>query len=179
MTERKRGNMPAEEKKQTQTESRTLKTLIEWKAPSRPFKMRSKEFFSTVLTIAALIVIILAFLKEWFAILAVIAFVFLVFVTGKIPPEEVEHKITTRGITTGGKEFRWEQLGRFWFEERHGQKILMVENFTFPRVLMMLVGQADEKKLKEILLDRLPQETPPQTWLDKASQWLTTKISLE
>jgi hypothetical protein len=171
--------MPAEEKKQNQSKSRTLKTLLEWKAPARPFKKRSKEFFSTVLTIAALIVIILVFLKEWFAILAVAAFVFLVFVTGKIPPEEVEHKITTRGIVTGGKEFRWEQLGRFWFEERYGQKILCVENFTAPQVLMMVVGPVEEKKLKEILLDYLPQETPPQTWLDKASQWLSIKISLE
>jgi len=171
--------MPAEEKKQNQSKFRTLKTLLEWKSPARPFKKRSKEFFSTVLTIAALIVIILVFLKEWFAILAVAAFVFLVFVTGKIPPEEVEHKITTRGIVTGGKEFRWEQLGRFWFEEKYGQKILLVENFTFPSVLMMVVGPVEEKKLKEILLDYLPQETPPQTWLDKASQWLTTKISLE
>jgi len=171
--------MPAEEKKQSQTESRTLKTLLEWKAPARPFKKRSKEFFSTVLTIAALIVIILVFLKEWFAILAVAAFVFFVFVSGKIPPEEVEHKITTRGIVTGGKEFRWEQLGRFWFEEKYGQKILCVENFTTPRILMMLVGQTEEEKLKKILSDYLPQEAPPKTWMDKASQWLTTKISLE
>jgi len=171
--------MPAEEKKQSQTESRTLKTLLEWKAPARPFKKRSKEFFSTVLTIAALIVIILVFLKEWFAILAVVAFVFLVFVTGKIPPQEAKHEVTTRGIVTGGKEFRWEQLGRFWFEKKYGQKILCVENFTFPPLLMMLLGQTDEEKLKKILLDYLPQETPPQTWMDKASQWLTTKISLE
>jgi len=171
--------MSAEEKKQIKTDSRTLKTLLKWEAPARPFKQRSKEFFSTVLTIAALIVIILVFLKEWFAILAVAAFVFLVFVTGKIPPEKVEHKITTRGIVIGGKEFRWEQLGRFWFEEKYGQKILFVENFTFPRVLMMLIGPVDEKKLKKILLDYLSQETPPKTWLDKVSHWLTTKISLE
>jgi len=171
--------MPAEEKKQKQNNSRTLKTLLEWKAPTRPFKRKSKEFFSTVLTIAALIVIILAFLKEWFAILAVVAFVFLVFVIGKIPPEDVSHKITNRGIITGEKEYLWGQLGRFWFEEKYGQKILYVENFTFPRVLMMIVAREDEKRLKDILADYLPQETPEETWLEKASQWLTTKVSLE
>jgi len=170
--------MPAE-KNQKQPETRTLKTLLEWEAATRPFKKRSKEFFSTVLTIAALIVIILAFLKEWFAILAVVAFVFLVFITGKIPPENVGHKITTRGIVTGGKEYRWEQLGRFWFEEKNGQKILYVENFGFPRVLMMLLGETDKAKVKAILSDYLPEEAPEKTWIDKASQWLTTKISLE
>jgi len=175
--------MPAEEKKQeknqNQNDSRTLKTLLEWKSLTRPFKKRSKEFFSTALAIAALIIIILAFLKEWFLILAVIAFVFLVFVTNKIPPEEVEHKITTRGIITGENEYRWEQLGRFWFEEKDGQKILYVENFGFPRVLMMLLGQIEQAKLEAILSDYLPKETPEKTWLDKASHWLTTKISLE
>jgi len=171
--------MPAEEKKQKQPETSTLKTLLEWKSFSRPFKKRSKEFFSTVLTITALIVIILAFLKEWFLILAVIAFVFLVFITNKIPPEEGEHKITTRGIITGEKEYRWEQLGRFWFEEKDGQKTLYVENFGFPRVLMILLGETDKARVKEILSNYLPEEVPEKTWMDKASQWLTSKISLE
>ncbi|MGB9706494.1 MAG: hypothetical protein ACPLXP_00245 [Microgenomates group bacterium] len=155
------------------------KNLLEWEAPVRPFKKRSREFFSTVLTIAALIIIILAFLKEWFLILTVVAFVFLVFVVGKIPSENVSHKITNRGIITGGKEYRWGQLGRFWFEEKYGQKILYVENFGFPRVLMMLLGQTEEEKIKNILSDYLPQETPEKTWMDRAAHWLTTKISLE
>lgn len=156
-----------------------LRNLLEWRAPVRPFKKRGKEFFSTVLTIVFLISVILLFLKEWLLIAVIIALTFVVYVMGTIPPEEVEHKITNRGIVTGGKNYRWEQLGRFWFEEKWGQKILYVENFGFPRALMMLLGQKTENEVKKILSEYLLQEQPEKNWLDKASSWLSQKIPLE
>jgi len=170
--------MPAE-KNQKQPETRTLKTLLEWKAPSRVFKKRNKEFFSTILTMAALIIIILALLKEWILILTVVSFVFLVFVMEKTPPEEVEHKITNRGIITGEKEYRWKKLKRFWFEEKNEKKILCVETITFPRILMMLLGQREESELRNVLASYLPEEIPPKPAMDRIVQWLAEKISLE
>jgi len=170
--------MPAE-KNQKQPESRTLKTLLEWEAPVRPFKKKDKEYFTTILAIVFLLAVILIFLKEWLLIAVIIALTFVVYVMGTIPPENVRHKITTRGIFTGSKNYQWEQLRRFWFGEKYGQKILYVENFGFPRVLMMLLGQTDKAKVKAVLSDYLPEETPEKTWMDKAAQWLTTKISLE
>lgn len=171
--------MPAQKKQPEGQLSGKPKIILEWKAPIRPFKPRSKEFFSTILALAFLIIVILIFLKEWFLIFTIISLIFLVIVSTKIPPETVTHRLTSRGIETGNKEYRWEQLGRFWFEESWGEKILCVENFGTPRVLMMLLGEIEEKKLKEIISSYLPQETPPKTWLDKASEWLSQKISLE
>lgn len=168
--------MPAEENAKN---NRTLKTLLEWEAPIRPFKKRSKEFFSTVLTLASLLIVISAFLKEWFLILVIIALVFLVFVLGKIPPESVSHKITTRGIITGGKEYLWEQLRRFWLEKIDNQNVLYVEHFGFPRVLMMLLGEKEEKEIRKILSSYLLEEKPEKTWVDRAARWLSQKISLE
>lgn len=171
--------MPAE-KDQKQTGPRTLKTLLEWEAPVRLFKKRGREYFTTVGAIAFLLAVILIFFKEWLLIAVIIALSFMVFILGTIQPGKVKHKITTQGIITGGRTYRWQELEKFWFDERLGQKILYVETrLPFPRRLMMLLGEASQKELRQLLGDYLLFEKPEKAWMDKASDWLSDKIPLE
>ena len=159
---------------------RTLTTLLEWQAPSRVFKKRDKEYYTTIAAIVFLLAVILLFLKEWLLIATMIALTFVVYVMGTIPPENVSHKITNRGITTGDKNYDWESLNRFWLEEKWGQHILYIETkMRFPRVLILLLGEQDKTKAVQILIDYLPEEKPEKTWMDNASSWLTKKFPLE
>lgn len=168
--------MPAQE----ENKIRTLKTLLEWKAPSRVFKKRDKEYFTTIASIAVLLAIILIFFKEWLLIMVIVALVFVSYVMATVPPEEVEHKITNQGVTTGGKSYKWEDLARFWLGEKHNQKILFVETqIKFPRRLILLLGVTNEAEVKKTLSEYLPYEEPEKTWMDKAGDWLTKNIPLE
>ncbi len=169
--------MPAQDKK---TESRTLKILLIWMAPSRLFKKRSRDFFSTIGTIALLMVIILVFFKEWLLIMVIIAMIFAAYVLATNQPGKIEHKITNRGLITGGKNYRWNDLFSFWFEQRLGQEILHVETrLRSPRRLMLLLSEVEKAKVKKLLVDYLPLEEPEKTWLDKAGNWLSQKFPLE
>ena len=169
--------MSAQDKK---TEFRTLKTLLVWLAPSRPFKKKSRDFFSTIGAIALLMVIILVFFQEWLLIMVIIAMTFAAYVLATIQPEEVKHRITNRGLVTGGKSYKWNELSRFWFEKKSGQEILYVETkLRLPRLLILLLGGADQAKIKNLLVDNLPLEKPEKTWLDKAGNWLSRKFPLE
>lgn len=162
------------------TRLRPLKTLFAWSAPSRLFKKREREYFTTAGAIAFLLAVILIFFKEWLLIAVIIALGFMVFILGTIQPEKAEHKITTRGIITGGKAYRWQNLEMFWFEERLDQKILYVETrLPFPRRLMMLLGETDKKELRQLLDDYLLFEKPEKAWMDKAGDWLSNKVPLE
>lgn len=156
------------------------KDLLEWEAPARPFKKRDKEYFTTIGAIVFLLTIILFFLKEWLLIGAIIAFAFLAYVLASIPPEKVRHKITSRGIITAGRMYKWLTLSRFWFSEKWGSKILNIETlFTVPSRLALLLGDQDEKKVKEIIEKYLVEDKPPATFLDKAGNWLVKKFPLE
>lgn len=159
---------------------RQMKVLLSWKAPVRVFKKRDREFWTTVLAIAFLLGIILFFIKEWLLIVAIIALIFVYYVLSTVVPEEVEHQITNRGVRFAGKEYFWEEILSFWFSERLGQQVL---NFGLrvgiPSRLELLLGQMEDKKIKEILVKYLPEETPQPSFLDKASDWLTKKIPLE
>jgi hypothetical protein len=158
----------------------TLETLLVWSAPSRLFRKRNKEYFTTILAIAFLFITILVVMREWLLILVIVALVFVNYVMGSVAPERVEHKLTNRGLETGDKKYPWAKLARFWLETKWDQKVLYVDTkLKFPRRLVLLLGETSEQKIKEIMLQYLPLDEPEPTWMDNASRWLSQKIPLE
>lgn len=157
-----------------------IKTLLSWKAPMRPFKRRDREFWTTVLSIAFLLTVILLFVKEWLLIAVIIALIFVYYVLSTVPPEEIEYQLTNRGVRFASQEYVWEEFFQFWISEKWGQKILNLESRrAFPGRLQMLLGEIEEKKIKEICSRYLPEETPPPSFLDRGADWLSKKVPLE
>lgn len=158
-----------------------LKTLLEWSSPARTFKARDKEFFRTIASLLILIVVILFFAQQFMLILAIVATAFLAYVLNTVPPDTISHKITTQGIVTAAHSHSWKELKNFFFSEKYGQKVLNIDTTAkFPGRLMLLLGSQDQNQIKEILSKYLLyKETPPITWLDRASAWLSEKVPLE
>lgn len=156
------------------------KTLLEWEAPGRPFKKRGREYFTTVGMIVVLLAIIFLFLRDFLVIGVILALAFVVYVLATVPPDMVETKITTRGVTSAGHTYLWEKLVSFWFSEKYGKKILNLEtNLGFPARVMILLNGADEAEVKKILSSYISfKEQPPTSWLDDAAEYLARKISL-
>lgn len=156
------------------------KVLLSWQAPSRPFKKQSREYFTTLGALIFLIALILLFLKEFVFIAAILSLFFFVYVLSTVKPEEITHKITNKGILTGKKTYRYENLGRFWFSQKWGSQILNVENFLgLPTRLTLLLGEAPKEKVKKVLEEYLIMEKPEKNFIDKASSWLSKKVPLE
>src|SRR3989344_2790499 len=78
-------------------EPKEIKTLLNWRSPSRPFKKRSRDYFTTIAAIVFLIGVILLFIKEFLLIGVILALMFVSYVLATVPPEEVEHEISTEG----------------------------------------------------------------------------------
>jgi hypothetical protein len=162
-------------------EKEPIKTLLEWRSPSRSFQRYDKEVFSTMAAMAVLFTIVLLFIKEFLLIIVIWSLLFLYYSFSRRPPEEVEHKIATNGLTSIGKMYRWDELGSFWFENYGQDKILKIlgGGGVFG-MLVILLGNLDEKKVKEALEKYLPyKEMVEKTWSDKATDWLTSKFSFE
>lgn len=155
--------------------------LLEWRAPSRFFQKRTRQYFTTVFAIVFLVSVILLLLQEYAAIGAIFALVFLVYAFSTVPPEEVEHRITTFGIETAGRRYIWIELVEFWFEEKLGQHLLIIHTrLPFPSRLHILLGSVDREKTKQILSPYLPfRKEPLKTAIDRAAEWVTRKIPLE
>lgn len=156
------------------------KMLISWTAPSRPYRKRDKEFYTTIGIIVFLVSLILFFAGQFLFIAVVVSLAFVAYVLATVPPDNVHNAITTFGIHTGSGLFYWEELGRFWFTEANKTKMLHVETArAFPGVLMLLLDTVDQEELKKIMVKYAIFEKPKDTWLDNAGKWLQEKFPLE
>ena len=158
----------------------SVKELLVWKAPTRPFKKRNKEYFSTISAIVFLLAVILLFIKEWLLIAVIIALMFLVYVLATVPPEQVTHKITNRGVVITEKTYKWEMLERFWFTKKWDYEILHFETkLVFPRQFQLVLKEKNREDVKRIIEKYILFEKPKKTLMDKAAQWLQEKVPLE
>lgn len=161
--------------------SKELKVLYSWSAPIRPFKRRDKEFWTTVIAIVILVGLILFFVKEWFLIAAIISLTFVYYVLSTVEPEEMENKITNRGIIYAGTTYPYETVSQFWFSAKYGQRVVNLELRGGGLIgrITILIGKGDEKTIKDILLKYLIEEEVKPGFLDKAADWIQKKVPLE
>lgn len=157
-----------------------LKILLEWESPARPFKKRDRDYFTTIAAIVFLVSVILLFIQEWLLIAVIISLMFITYVLATVKPEDVKHKITTRGIKTGKRNYKWEDFDHFWISERWDHKILNLR-LTAPMapIIQILLGKKKEEEIKDIIEKYLMYEKPEDNFLDKAADWLQEKFPLE
>lgn len=156
------------------------KTLYSWQAPARLFKRRSREFYTTVGALALLLSIILMFAKEFLLIGVILALGFVSYVLASVPPDEVTHTLTNKGIRTGDKLYPWETLGRYWWLEKWHQSYVNVEApGRLPSSIILLEGDGAKEEISRVIKTYLIMEKPRPTWFDNAAKWLQEKVPLE
>jgi hypothetical protein len=155
-----------------------VKELYSWKAPERIFVPRNKKWFSYIFLLVLLILLILLFLRQWMVMAPVLAIAFVSYVLASVPPEDIDHKLTTQGLNSNGHSYLWNELGDFWFTKKHGDTILNIDTYlNFPRRLFLLIGKADQEKIKDTMVQYIPyREIPKTTWIDRVADWLSAKF---
>jgi hypothetical protein len=155
--------------------------LLEWSSPARPFQPHTRQYYKTAGALVFLVSVILVFIGEFLLIGVIVSLFFVIYVLSTVPPEKISHKITHLGIETAGNFHKWEEMREFWFDERSGQRMLVIQMLIgFPAHLQLLLGTMNEEKIRHVLAERLPyKEKPERTFLDNASKWLSQKIPLE
>jgi len=154
-------------------------TILTWRAPSRPFKKRNSQYYTTVGLIVFLVSMILFFAGQFLPIAVVISVGFLSYVLSSVPPGEIENKITTYGIHIEKELYYWEEMGRFWFEDKFNYQLLKIETARFPGRLTVVLGEVEPDMIRQILSEVLLEEKPKDTFFDKSAKWLQEKIPLE
>lgn len=154
--------------------------LLKWMAPSRPFKLRDKQFFTTAVAIVILVSIILAFAGEWMLIAVLAAICFAYYVWSTVPPEEAEYAVTDRGIRAHGQLYRHEELSAWWIDSKLGQQVLVVDApLVAGRRLHLVLKDVTLGQLTETLGKHLIMEKPEATSMDRVSAWVSEKFPLE
>jgi hypothetical protein len=153
--------------------------LFEWQSASRPYKARTRQYFTTISLIAALIALILAFAGQLLVVGVIAAVIFVVYVLNSTPPGLITHKITTYGIRIEDNLYYWEEMGRFWFTEKFGEPLLHIETTRFPNRLVILLGKIKKEDMAVVLSEVLLNQEPPPTAYEKAAKWLQEKLPID
>jgi len=163
-------------------EAGEIKTLLEWEAPSRPFRKKDRSYYTTIIILAIFLVLVVFFwLKDFLLIGVILSFAFVAYVLAFVPPGMVNYKISTQGIIVGEDFYFWHFLDSFWFKEKDGVKVLHIQtHLRFPAQLMLVLGTEDEEKVKKIGARFLPfHEIPYKSWMEKWSESLQKHFPLE
>lgn len=154
--------------------------LFSWQAPVRPFKKRTKDFYLTTLAVGVLVSIIVFILEDSvLPVFVVVALLFLVYMLTTVPPHQTEHKITAGGIVFGGKKYTWQELTCFWFTQRFGNDLLVVETTRLPSRLEMVIHPKDKERIRQILEEFIDLEEAEPSFMDKMAAWLSKRVPLE
>ena len=157
------------------------KAQISWKSPERVFKARSKKYFFKVGLYGLIFILAAIAFGEFFLVGVILAIMFVVYVLATHPPNNIEHKITNMGVTSGGRAFLWEELDSFWFDRKGDDRLLIVETkLHYPGRLIVLLTTVSERTLLDLLEKHLHYHPAPvHTLLDKWANSLQQKINFE
>lgn len=139
-------------------ENLKYEVLMSWKSPMRLFRKRPKEDYIRVIFIALCAITFFFIVRQYMLIAVSVALVFLTFVMWSVPPELVEHKITTRGVYSIDKMYEFNILNKYWFSYVSGIYLLNIETeLRLPARLILLIGDKENvDKVHTILRDLLP-----------------------
>ncbi|MFA5932623.1 MAG: DUF5673 domain-containing protein [Microgenomates group bacterium] len=169
------------ERENQKQEDDPVRTYLTWTAPARPFRKRDRSFFTTTAIILVLLVLISLLAREYIFIGVLLALAFVVYVLAFVPPEDVEYKISTQGITIGDHFYFWAELNSFWFSEKEGYKILNIAtNLRFPSQLIILIKADHIEEVKKTVAKYLPfHEIAPKNLMDSWASSLQKHFPLE
>lgn len=166
---------------ETDNQQYEVKTLLAWTAPGRPFRVRGKEYFASIILITFLLEIIIFLFGEYLLMVVVLSLVFVTFALALVPPHDYHYRISTEGITIEDHFYLWQELYDFYFKRRDNQDILHIRTKTLlPGELTFTLGDIHKDQIKTILISYLPyREIVHLTYMEKAGNWISSTFPLE
>lgn len=160
----------------------TPKTLYTWTAVSRPEKKGlDQKKLRTLIIIGIMVSLLLVAMQQFFMILAVLSLIFVVYMLGQVPPEEMTYEINTQGVKYGNLMYYWEELKYFFPITENNHEVLAIDLVNgIPGRLFFTVTKENKKKVTDLLKDYVNYlDEAPKSFIDKAYDSMTEKIALD
>ena len=159
----------------------SLKTLLAWHAPGRPFKEKGREFYVNSFLILLFLEVILLLFREYLLMLVLGSLVFLAYALSAVPPRAMFYKISSEGIMVEDHFYLWQELYDFYFKTQHGQEMVHIRTKWFvPGELVLVLGEVSKNHVRDVLLPYLPyREYVKPSFTEKTGDWLSNTFPLE
>lgn len=139
-----------------------IQYLFAWKSPERIWKLKDRSWYVIYSFFFVVLITLLAIMGDVILIVLIMAFALLWFVQGSIEPQEVEHIITTIGIKTFNKLYKWKDIQDFWFSKKDDHILLNLDLYIednheseFKKRISLIVNKEEQEYIFDILIKTL------------------------
>jgi len=135
-----------------------IQYIYSWKSQERYWKEKDRSWYVIYSFFFTVLIAVLALIGEWILILAILGFAFLWFIQASVEPPIVEHVITSVGIKTFNKLYRWQDIKFFWLSSKKEMLVLNLDlinednpDSLYRRRLCLIIDEKDKEKIFNIL----------------------------
>ena len=158
-----------------------VKTLLDWEAPGRPFKRRSREYFINAFLLTMIIEIILFLFSQYLLMFVVFSLLFLSYAMASVPPRSLSYQISSEGVRVENHFYIWKELYDFYVLKQYDDETIYIRtNLFYPGELTIMPGDHDTEEIKKLLARYIPfREYVEPTFLQRSGEWLERNFPLE
>lgn len=161
-------------------ERKELETIYEWDAPERVFSAKNKGWFSSIGIVALAFIALSAATNNFVLIFAIISLVLVLYTLYTIPPNNIKHQITNKGLYSTNHLYLWKNILTFWITERGGDKLMHLEykgraSDTYYRRMVILIGKGNLKTIVAYLVQYVDYLGPSEIDQGILTRWAEGK----
>jgi len=146
---------------------------LTWQAQEYLHHEKNVFWYTGLIIITLIIVVILAFLKQWLGVLAVLAMVVALVTYGRKIPRHLTYQLDNKGLTIESKTYPFTHFKSFSvMPDISWHSLDLIPNKRFAPTLTVLLDSAHADTVIEILSAHLPREDHQLDFIDRLARKL-------
>lgn len=142
--------------------------LVNFKALSHPYFEKNWRWYFFAGLIYAIVIGLFIYFKQYLGAFAVIISVPVFYIYSKIPPKEIDCRISSEGIAINQQLVPFSQLKSFWFTDGGDYFVLHLEpNGRLKMPIRLYLDNQPIEPLRRVLLEYLPEVIRQEDIADK------------
>ena len=144
-------------------ERKPIHSVYEWSAPERVYEPKDKKWYLAVSTFSMFIVVLSLLTDNYGLVVAVVALIILLYALNSVPPQNLTHELTNKGISINSQLYTWKTIDKFWISKKSEHFFMNIEIETKnddKDQIVTYLGDADVKKIISYMtqfIDYLPE----------------------
>lgn len=162
-------------RKALEEERKPIYSVYQWESPERAFEPKDKKWYLIVSSVSMFIIVLSLLTENYGLVIAIVALIILLYALNSVPPQNVKHEITNKGISINSVLYTWKKVSKFWISTR-GKNVylhtLLEDKNDQEEQLIVYLGNADTKKIVSYLSQYI--EYIPETEIN--NNFLSTRL---
>lgn len=135
-------------------ERKPIYSVYKWESPERVFDTKDKKWYLIVSSVSMFLIVLSLLTENYGLVIAIISLIVLLYALNSVPPQNVKHEITNKGISINSVLSTWKKITKFWISSRGEHLFLNItieDKYGQEDQVISYLGNADVKKIVSYL----------------------------